>query len=123
MLIFESSNWLFKIFNQSECFKISIAIKNALKSFIETDDKSNHIDLQSPRGNAISSASQFIVLTRTNPITLLSVWRLRNKVSWQWLWLSWQSGHFPYQRSAVRIQSLARFYNEHIYCMLLQRRK
>ena len=26
---------------------------------------------------------------------------------WQWLWLSWQSGRFRFQRSAIRIQSLA----------------
>ena len=33
------------------------------------------------------------------------------KKMWQWLWLSWQSGFLRYQRSAVRIQSSARFYN------------
>ena len=31
-------------------------------------------------------------------------------------WLSWQSGCFQYQRSAVRIQSQAKFYKVHIYC-------
>ena len=31
----------------------------------------------------------------------------------KWLWLS---GRFRYLRSAVRIQSSARFYNEHVYC-------
>ena len=35
----------------------------------------------------------------------------------QWLWLSWQSGRFLYQRSVVRIQSSAKiFHTEHIYC-------
>ena len=32
----------------------------------------------------------------------------------QWLWLSWQSRHFRLQRSAVRIQSLPKFYIEHL---------
>ena len=41
----------------------------------------------------------------------------------QWLWLSWQSSLFRNQRSAVRIQSSAKFYNEQIYCELLKRRK
>ena len=27
----------------------------------------------------------------------------------KWLWLSWQSGRFQYQRSAVRLQSLEKF--------------
>ena len=34
----------------------------------------------------------------------------------QRLWLSWHSSCFRYLRSAVRIQSSARFYNEHICC-------
>ena len=36
----------------------------------------------------------------------------------QWLWLSWQSGRFRYQRSAVRIQTSANFYRTLIYCQL-----
>ena len=36
----------------------------------------------------------------------------------QWLWLSWQSGRFRYQRSAVRIQTSAHFYRTFIYCQL-----
>ena len=37
----------------------------------------------------------------------------------QWLWLSWQSGRFRYQRSAVRIQTPANFYRTCIiYCQL-----
>ena len=31
------------------------------------------------------------------------------------LWLCWQSSCFQYQRSAARIQSLAKFYTEHSY--------
>ena len=36
----------------------------------------------------------------------------KNKRSpfWQWLWLSWQSGCFQYQRSKVWIQSSAKIY-------------
>ena len=34
----------------------------------------------------------------------------------QWLWLSWQSGRFQYQRSAIRIQSLAKFI-EHLFAV------
>ena len=37
--------------------------------------------------------------------------------------LGWQSGRFRYQRSVVRIQSTARFYNENIFCKLLKRQK
>ena len=33
----------------------------------------------------------------------------------QWLWLSWQSGNFQYQRSTVRIQSLANLYKKHLF--------
>ena len=43
----------------------------------------------------------------------------------QWLWLSWQSGRFWYQRSGVRIQTLAIFI-EHLFtanCIVLKRRK
>ena len=37
----------------------------------------------------------------------------------QWLWLSWQSGCFRFQRSAVRIQTPANFYRTFIiYCQL-----
>ena len=36
----------------------------------------------------------------------------------QWLWLSWQSGRFRYQRSAVPIQTPANFYRTFIYCQL-----
>ena len=36
----------------------------------------------------------------------------------QWLWLSWQSGRFRYQRSEVRIQIPANFYRTFIYCEL-----
>ena len=39
--------------------------------------------------------------------------------SGQWLWLSWQSSHFQYQRSEVRIQTPANFYRAFIfYCQL-----
>ena len=41
----------------------------------------------------------------------------------QWLWLSCQSGRFQYQRSAVRIQSLAKFYNENINLLHMKRQK
>ena len=35
------------------------------------------------------------------------------------MWLSWQSGRFRYQRSAVRIQTLTNFYRTFIiYCQL-----
>ena len=37
-------------------------------------------------------------------------------VSRQWLWLSLQSGRFRFQKTVVRIQSSAIFYNNHIYC-------
>ena len=33
----------------------------------------------------------------------------------QLLWLSWQSGHFQYQRFAVQNQSSANFYVEHLF--------
>jgi len=33
----------------------------------------------------------------------------------QWLWLSWQSGSFRYQRSALRIQTSANFYIGHLF--------
>ena len=33
-----------------------------------------------------------------------------NKCLGQWLWLSWQSGHFQFQRSVVRIPSSANVY-------------
>ena len=36
----------------------------------------------------------------------------------QWLWLSWQSGHFRHQRSAVRIPSLAKFILNIVCCQL-----
>ena len=38
----------------------------------------------------------------------------------QWLCLSWQNGRFRYQRSAVRIQSLAKvyLYRTFVYCQL-----
>ena len=43
--------------------------------------------------------------------------KLKSKsISGQWLWLSWKSGRFQYQRSAVRIHALSRFYNQRIYC-------
>ena len=43
--------------------------------------------------------------------------------SGQWLWLSWQSGHVRYQRSALRIQTTANFYITFIYCIALKRQK
>ena len=50
-----------------------------------------------------------------------SLWEYRlhdrgkpSKPGAQWLWLSWYSGRFRYQRSAVRIQSLAKFI-EHLF--------
>ena len=48
---------------------------------------------------------------------------LKWKWDGQWLWLSWHSSCFWLQRSVVRIQSLARLFNEHICCYLLKRRK
>ena len=36
-------------------------------------------------------------------------------LSGKWLWLSWYSCHFQYQRSAVRIQSLANIYWSFVY--------
>ena len=37
---------------------------------------------------------------------------------WEWLWLSWQSGRFRYQRSSVRILTPANFYRTIIYCQM-----
>ena len=34
---------------------------------------------------------------------------------WQRLWLSWLSGHFQHQRSAVQILSLTNYYIEHLF--------
>ena len=45
----------------------------------------------------------------------------RNKnINWQSLWVSWESGRFCVQRSAVWIQSLAKFDIEHLFvnCLL-----
>ena len=36
----------------------------------------------------------------------------------QWFWLSWQSGRFQYQKSAVRIQTPENFNRTFIYCQL-----
>ena len=38
----------------------------------------------------------------------------------KWLWLSWLSGCFQYQRSAIQIQSLAKnyLYQTFVYCQL-----
>ena len=36
----------------------------------------------------------------------------------QWLWLSWQSGRFRHQRSAVQIPSLAKFLLNIVNCQL-----
>ena len=41
----------------------------------------------------------------------------------QWLWLSWQSRCFKFQRSTVRIQSWAKSYVEHLLSTVLKRRK
>ena len=38
----------------------------------------------------------------------------------QWLWLSWQSGRFQFQRSVVRIQSSAKIYIEHLLSTVLK---
>ena len=46
-----------------------------------------------------------------------------NVTGWGVVVLGWQSGRFRYQRSVVRIQSTARFYNENIFCKLLKRQK
>ena len=50
----------------------------------------------------------------------LTVLLLRHlwKLIAQWLWVSWQSSHFWCQESAVRSQSTAKKYHEHIYCWL-----
>ena len=37
----------------------------------------------------------------------------------QWLWLSWQSGQYQFQRSVVRIQSSAKNYIEHLMSTVL----
>ena len=42
---------------------------------------------------------------------------------WQWLWLSWQNGHLQYQRSAVRIQSSAKNYNDDVFLFTVEKRK
>ena len=47
----------------------------------------------------------------SGPITALTLTK-----PGQWLWLSWLSGHFQYQRSAVWTQSSAKFYNVHVNC-------
>ena len=43
---------------------------------------------------------------------------IKNCNTGNWLWLSWQSGCFRYQRSAVRIQTLENFYRRFFYCQL-----
>ena len=42
----------------------------------------------------------------------------RYRQSGQWLWLSWQSCCFRHPRSAVQIQSLAKFLLNIVYCQL-----
>ena len=39
----------------------------------------------------------------------------------RWLWLSWQSSHFQFQRSTVRIQSSAKIYIEHLLSTVLKK--
>ena len=39
----------------------------------------------------------------------------------QWLWLSWQSGRFRHQRSAVQIQSQAKFLLNIVNCQLCRK--
>ena len=49
-----------------------------------------------------------------------------NTTQWAVVALSWQSGHFQQQSSAVRIQSLGNLYIEHLLtvnCIVLKRRK
>ena len=41
-----------------------------------------------------------------------------NSTTRQWLWLSWLSGHFRYQRSAVQILSAATVILNIVYCQL-----
>ena len=41
----------------------------------------------------------------------------------QWWWLSWKSGCYQYQRSAVRIQSSAKIYFEHLLSTVMKRWK
>ena len=51
---------------------------------------------------------------------------IKHWYNWGWrLWLSWLSGPFQYQRSAVRIQSAAKSYVMNIYLLstVLKRRK
>ena len=36
----------------------------------------------------------------------------------QWLWLSWESGHFLHQRSVVQIQPTKILYRTFDYCQL-----
>ena len=57
-----------------------------------------------------------IIFSYETSCTYIAFQNYKKMYQGQWLWLSWQSGRFRYQRSAVRIQSLARFYYEHIYC-------
>ena len=52
---------------------------------------------------------------------------IKQSIIGQWLWLSWKSGRFQYQRSAVQIQSLAKIYIyiEHLFtvnCVLKKRK-
>ena len=35
--------------------------------------------------------------------------------NWQWFWISWQSGRFWHQKSAVQIQSLAKINPDRVY--------
>ena len=48
-------------------------------------------------------------------LKVLLKWNTNYQVAGQWLWLSWLSGRFRHQRSAVQIQSLALFYMEHLF--------
>ena len=64
--------------------------------------------------------------TVPQPVSLVHNLKLESVlqlVTVQWLWLSWQSGNFQFKRSTAQIQSSVKFYNEHIYCQLLKRRK
>ena len=61
---------------------------------------------------------QLLLANIVKEILLVFLSRARANINYngQWLWHSWQSGRFQFQRSAVRIQSSAIFYNEHNYC-------
>ena len=54
----------------------------------------------------------------TKHFTCVIQYQVIRKIGGQCLWLSWKSGRFRHQRSAVRIQSSAKFLLNIVYCQL-----